>query len=400
MYLGSGTLVSNQKSDRTWVITAGHCIGNTESGEIERMNRVRIRCPVLPHYNEIEKPHARFKSDDNRFINYYVSKEDLFIYPFYYNDKNCRNGTDLGMILLQESYHSKTDALDVTKIWVHDVVATETNHRQKMNRTCSVLPPELEIYAKLIQMDIDEKDVKLEMKRDGVDVEQFNEIYNFVHALRPELRKYAKMRIMGFSEIEVTERMKIDGWTKSDKQRIKDFMNCIIDGVSEDLKPYYDLVKDGIVSDNFVEDQMKLKIIDHEERFKNEILYHQKIEMFKLHFCRIVPQIDLTLGVYKVLVNKIYSSQDMERKSITNQKILKDETVQITHIQINSKMDTICGRLSNGDWVPIYDLDTNKRTLEKILSDKNKKEKEWKALLQSKESILKMNYWKMELNGV
>ena len=69
---------------------------------------------------------------------------------------------------------------------------------------------------------------------------------------------------------------------------------------------------------------MKLKIIGHEERFKNEILYHQKIEMSKLHFCRINPQIDFTPGVYKVLVNEIYSSQDMERKSMKNQKRLRN----------------------------------------------------------------------------
>ena len=140
------------------------------------MDDVRIRCPVIPHYNDIKKPHARFKRHDDRFKNYCVSKEDLFIYPFYYNDANSRNGTDLGMILLPKSYHSKTDALDVTKIWVHDVVATETNYRKRINPACAVLPPELKIYAKLIQMDIDESDVKLEMERDGVDIEQFNKI--------------------------------------------------------------------------------------------------------------------------------------------------------------------------------------------------------------------------------
>ena len=95
VYLGSGFLISSY--GRIWVITAGHCVASMETGKIKRMERIRVRCPVLPNYNDDPFPHARDKKEDHRLKNYIVRKEALFIYPFYIEDRNCHGGTDVGM---------------------------------------------------------------------------------------------------------------------------------------------------------------------------------------------------------------------------------------------------------------------------------------------------------------
>ena len=95
-YMGSGVLIYNR--GHIWVITAGHCVGTLESGKIEKMEVIRVRCPVLPNYNNDPVPHARNKKDDHRLKNYFVNKNSIFIYPFYIKDENCRGGTDIGML--------------------------------------------------------------------------------------------------------------------------------------------------------------------------------------------------------------------------------------------------------------------------------------------------------------
>ena len=118
LYLGSGFLVS--EGGQIWVITAGHCVGTLETGIVTKMNDIRIRCPVLPDYNDDLIPHARDKKTDHRLKDYYVDQERIFIYPYYIEDANCRGGTDVGMIKLPESYHSNTDALDIEQIRVYN----------------------------------------------------------------------------------------------------------------------------------------------------------------------------------------------------------------------------------------------------------------------------------------
>ena len=57
-----------------------------------------MRCPVLPNYNEETKIiDARDNKKDRRLQNYTIIPSNMFIYPRYFEDQNCRNGTDIGM---------------------------------------------------------------------------------------------------------------------------------------------------------------------------------------------------------------------------------------------------------------------------------------------------------------
>ena len=96
LYMGSGVLISNR--DHIWVISAGHCVGTLETGKIKKMGDIRVRCPLLPNYNNDPVPHARDKKDDHRLQNYMISMKSIFIYPLYFDDENCRGGTDIGML--------------------------------------------------------------------------------------------------------------------------------------------------------------------------------------------------------------------------------------------------------------------------------------------------------------
>jgi len=95
LYLGSGVLISNR--GRIWVITAGHCVATMETGQVTKFEAIRIRCPVLPTYNDDTFAHGRDKKSDRRFENYIVHEESIFIYPIYIDDQNVRSGTDIGM---------------------------------------------------------------------------------------------------------------------------------------------------------------------------------------------------------------------------------------------------------------------------------------------------------------
>ena len=101
IYMGSGVLVNNR--GKIWVITAGHCVATLETGEVEKMRKIRVRCPVLPNYNVDPIPHARDKKDDHRLKDYIVSQNAMFIYPHYIEDESCRGGTDMGMHLFENS---------------------------------------------------------------------------------------------------------------------------------------------------------------------------------------------------------------------------------------------------------------------------------------------------------
>merc|ERR1711862_419916 len=107
---------------RIWVYTAGHCIGSMESGKLTKFQAIRVRVPVLPNYENDPTPHARFKKDDHRFQQYYVYKSHMFIYPNYYADENCRNGTDFGMILL-DNYDSAANPLNFSQIRSWDLTS-------------------------------------------------------------------------------------------------------------------------------------------------------------------------------------------------------------------------------------------------------------------------------------
>ena len=96
IYLGSGVLVSNR--GHYWVITAGHCVGTMESGQVTKMQAIRVRCPLLPNYNDDIFAHGRDKKSDHRFKNYIVNEESIFIYPLYVDDQNSRSGTDIGIL--------------------------------------------------------------------------------------------------------------------------------------------------------------------------------------------------------------------------------------------------------------------------------------------------------------
>ena len=99
LLLGSGVLVNNR--GKIWIITAGHCVATLETGKVEKMRKIRVRCPVLPDYNVDPIPHARDKKDDHRLKDYIVSQNAMFIYPHYIEDQSCRGGTDVGMHLFE-----------------------------------------------------------------------------------------------------------------------------------------------------------------------------------------------------------------------------------------------------------------------------------------------------------
>ena len=95
VYLGSGILIKNVQG-HIWVVTAAHCVASLETAKVKKFNAARIRCPIFEIYNNDPKPHARYKKKDHRFHDYYVEREAMFIYPLYYEDASCRNGTDIG----------------------------------------------------------------------------------------------------------------------------------------------------------------------------------------------------------------------------------------------------------------------------------------------------------------
>ena len=59
---------------------------------------------MLPNYNDDPKAHARDNKLDHRLKNYTIHASGMFIYPFYFEDQNCRNGTDVGMFFFKYTF--------------------------------------------------------------------------------------------------------------------------------------------------------------------------------------------------------------------------------------------------------------------------------------------------------
>ena len=100
IYLCSGVIID--MNSKYAILTAGHCITNTEAGKVEKNDRIRIFIPTLPEYNTDTNIHARFKKIDPRFYTIIVDSTNLYVYPDYINDGNTRAGTDIGLIQLPE----------------------------------------------------------------------------------------------------------------------------------------------------------------------------------------------------------------------------------------------------------------------------------------------------------
>ena len=98
IYLGSGVII--EKHSQYAILTAGHCVANTESGNVDKNDCIRIFIPTIPTYNTDTNIYARFKRIDPRFNTIIVDSTDFYVYPWYVDDGHTGSGTDIGMIKL------------------------------------------------------------------------------------------------------------------------------------------------------------------------------------------------------------------------------------------------------------------------------------------------------------
>ena len=111
IYLGSGVII--EINSKYAILTAGHCVTNTEGVKVEKNDCIRIFFPTLPKYNTDTNIHARFKKIDPRFNTIIIHSDDLYVYPNYIDDGHTGAGTDIGLIQLPQK---KLQTFDFTSI--------------------------------------------------------------------------------------------------------------------------------------------------------------------------------------------------------------------------------------------------------------------------------------------
>jgi len=105
-----------------WLLTGAHCVTYVEDGELKMVPEMRIRVPswkpaikgqTMPVYT----PGADAAWEDQRFDDYFLTQDDVWIYPEWLKNRTTLKGTDIALLKLPEISKKEKEQVPRLVIW-------------------------------------------------------------------------------------------------------------------------------------------------------------------------------------------------------------------------------------------------------------------------------------------